>query len=89
MIHIYPSPSVRLSTISSNDISRWPDFTIILGVVGWFDGARFTASAGHFFLDIFSHGYHFSFLSSKTARYRLKYYLKGPLGVVGWCEGAG
>ena len=25
----------------------------------------------------------------KTARYRLKYCLKGPLWVVGWCEGVG
>ena len=43
---------------------------------------------GHFFSLI----YYFSFLSPslwETARYRLKYCLKGPLGVVGWCDGAG
>ena len=46
-------------------------------------------------LDIFSLIYHLiSSLSPfllKTARYRLKYCLKGPLslGVVGWCDGAG
>ena len=53
----------------------------------------------------FSLVYHFFFLSPslwETARYRLKYCLKGPLnpkqptnqptheeGVVGWCDGAG
>ena len=38
--------------------------------------------AGGCCLDIFSLAYHFSFLSSslwETARYRLKYCLKGPL----------
>ena len=62
--------------------------------------------AGGGCLDIFSLIYHFSFLSPslwETARYRLKYCLKGPLslkttnqpkvhgytGVVGWCDGAG
>ena len=52
--------------------------------------------AGGGCLDIFSLICHFSFLSPslwETARYRLKYCLKGPLspnqGVVGWSEGAG
>ena len=40
------------------------------------------SSAGEGCLDIFSHVYHFSFLSPslwEMARYRLKYCLKGPL----------
>ena len=51
-------------------------------------------------LDIFTLVQHFSFLSPslwETARYRLKYCLKGPLSpkqptnqpMVGWCGGAG
>ena len=43
-------------------------------------------------LDIFTLLYPFSTPSPslwETVRYRLKYCLKGPLGVVGWCEGAG
>ena len=48
--------------------------------------------AGGGCLDIFTLIDPFSPLSPslwETARYRLKYCLKGPLGVVGWCEGAG
>ena len=56
--------------------------------------------AGEGCLDILTLVYHFSPFSPslwETARYRLKYCLKGPLnpnqptnqGVVGWCDGAG
>ena len=47
--------------------------------------------AGGVCLDIFTLLCPFSPLSPtlwETARYRLKYCLKGP-GVVGWCDGAG
>ena len=42
-------------------------------------------------LAIFSLVFSFFFSSSvgETARCRLKYCLKGPLGVVGWCNGPG
>ena len=48
--------------------------------------------AGGGCLDIFTLLYLFSSISPslwETARYRLKYCLKGPLGVVGWSDGAG
>ena len=52
--------------------------------------------AGWGCLDIFSLSYHFSFLSPslwETARYRLKYCLKGPLSqkqsIIGWLVGFG
>ena len=66
----------------------WVDFqcrgVLLIWIIVGQGPTALAVGAGGGCLDIFSLAYHFSFLSPslslwETARYRLKYYLKGPL----------